>query len=82
MTIEDQFRHWVESLSALDQQFLNDHARDQQLPEKVLDLFRYAPIQYDAWSDSEPPRSFYPRPLLSVLGVIDPEQVAVHGLAP
>ena len=67
--VEGQFAQWVQSLSLLDQQLLRDHARDASPPDKVLDLFRYAPVKYPPWLEAEPPRSFYPEPLLHVLGV-------------
>ena len=68
-SVEDQFAQWVQSLSLLDQQLLRDHAGDATPPDKVLDLFRYAPVKYPAWLEADPPRSFYPEPLLRVLGV-------------
>ena len=68
-SVEDQFAQWVGSLSLLDQRLLKDHARDASPPDKVLDLFRYAPVKYGPWLEADPPRSFYPEPLLRALGV-------------
>jgi len=75
MSVEDQFAEWLNSLSLLDQQLLKDHARDATPPDKVLDLFRYAPVQYEPWLKADPPRSFYPEPLLRALGVVGKDSV-------
>lgn len=69
MTIDAKFEAWVNSLSVLDQQLLRDHALDVELPDKVRDLFRYGPVVYSGWFESDPPRYFYPAPLLSALGM-------------
>ena len=69
MSVEEEFSRWVQSLSLLDQQLLRDHAQDAAPPDKVLDLFRYAPVNYEPWLEADPPRSFYPEPLLRALGV-------------
>ena len=69
MSVEEQFSQWVQSLTLLDQRLLRDHAHDASPPDKVLDLFRYAPVKYGPWLEADPPRSFYPDPLLRALGV-------------
>ena len=69
MSIEDQFRDWVNSLSLLDQQLLKNHARDSAPPEKVINLLKYGPLHYTGWFESDPPTYFYPEPLLRALGV-------------
>lgn len=69
MATEATFEGWVNSLSVLDRQLLRDHAHDVELPDKVRDLLRYGPVVYAGWFESDPPRYFYPAPLLSALGV-------------
>ena len=64
-----QFRTWVESLSVLDQQLLRDHANDPVVPDRVLDLFRYAPVPEAEWVGDLPARTFYPQQLLHALGI-------------
>ena len=75
MSVEDQFAQWVQSLTLLDQKLLKDHAHDASPPDKVLDLFRYAPVKYGPWLEADPPRSFYPEPLLRALGVVSHQPV-------
>ena len=67
---EQKFRRWVNSLSVLDQDLLRTHALDFKPPERILDLFRYAPVPENAWSGDGLPRCFYPQPLLRALDVL------------
>jgi len=69
MSLEERFEAWVNSLSVLDQQLLRDHALDATPPDKVLDLLRFGPVVYSGWFESDPPKYFYPAPLLHALGV-------------
>ena len=70
--LEERFAEWVRSLSVLDQELLKQHALDTTPPDKVTDLLRFGPVRYPGWLESDPPRYFYPPPLLRALGITRP----------
>jgi hypothetical protein len=67
-SLEDKCRAWIDSLSVLDRQMLVQHCQDRVLPDRVRDLFKYAPIPDEAWGSDGAPRTFYPQVLQRQLG--------------
>ncbi len=76
MTAEEQFKAWIDSLSLLDQQLLKDHALDVTPPTKVVDLLKYSPAAGAVSFGAEPPKYYYPEPLMRALGVTPPVATA------
>ena len=72
MSVEEQYKAWVQSLSLLDQHLLKEHAFDVTPPTKIVDLLKYGPVSAPPPSDTEPPKYYYPEPLMRVLGVNAP----------
>ncbi|MFL6179351.1 MAG: hypothetical protein ACJ73L_11150 [Actinomycetes bacterium] len=73
MSVEDQYKAWIESLTLLDRQLLKDHAFDATPPTKIVDLLKFGPVSAPPASGTEPPKYYYPEPLIRALGLDAPE---------